>query len=170
MTGTKPMPLVIMHFSQLSIFLDFLKVKENIFSRFAKSERIFLLLNSGMECKEPELEKLNLRTKVNQLSLSFLTVVLIVRIRGNRHWLIGIVALFVITSIFCQFYPFFFQNKKTVGKPRKISYLLTMQLLFFSFSLSLSLFFSKDHCHALHCREFFLECSIGLISTRKHGK
>ena len=55
MTGTKPMSLVIMHFSQLSIFLDFLKVKENIFSRFAKSERIFLLLNSGMECKEPEL-------------------------------------------------------------------------------------------------------------------
>ena len=77
MTDTKPMPLVIMHFSQLSLFLDFLKVKENIFSRFAKSERIFLLLNSGMECKEPELEKLNLRTKANQLSLSFLTVVLI---------------------------------------------------------------------------------------------
>ena len=42
-----------------------------------KVKGFFLLLNSGMECKESELEKLNLRTKANQLSLSFITVLLI---------------------------------------------------------------------------------------------
>ena len=166
------MPLVIMHFSQLSIFLDFLKVKENIFSRFAKSERIFLLLNSGMECKEPELTwKAKLKNKSKPVvSLIFNCCInLYVYAVIDIGWL----ALWHCLSLrpyFVNFILFSSEIKRLlVSQEKQVIYWLCNYFFFLFLFLSLS-FFLKITVMSYIVENFFWECSIGLISTRKHGK